>query len=61
MWGIDIQIALHQQTIPSEMDPLMEGDWLMDKDMSCWVNQELYHMEIDEPCAWTLDLSHINR
>ena len=34
--------------IPSETDPLGVGDWLTDKDILCWLNQEVYHMEIDE-------------
>ena len=40
--------------IPSETNPLEVGDWLTYKDILCWLNQELYHMEIDEPSAWTL-------
>ena len=30
-----------QTTIPRETDPLGVGDWLMDKDTLCWLNQEL--------------------
>ena len=37
------------------------GDWLTDKDILCWLNQELYHMEIDEPHAWTLAVLCIKR
>ena len=25
------------------------GDWLTDKDILCWLNQKLHHMEVDEP------------
>ena len=32
--------------IPSETAPLVEGDWLMDKDILCWLNLQLYHMKI---------------
>ena len=28
-------------TIPSETNPLGLGDWLTDKDILCWLNQEL--------------------
>ena len=37
------------------------GDWLTDKDIVCWLNQELCHMEIDEPRVWTLVLLYIKR
>ena len=29
--------------------------------MLCWLNHELYHMEIDEPRAWTLAVAYIKR
>ena len=29
--------------------------------MLCWLNQELYHMEIDESHAWTLAVAYIKR
>ena len=32
--------------IPSETTPLGVGDWLSDKDILCWLNQELYHMKL---------------
>ena len=50
-----------QSTIPSETTPLGVGDWLTDKDIVWWLNQELYHIEIDEPRAWTLALLYIKR
>ena len=40
-----------QSTIPCETDLLVERNWLTDKDILCWLNQEPYHMEIDEPSA----------
>ena len=43
-----------RRAIPSETTPLGVGDWLTDKDILRWLNQELYHVEIDEPHAWTL-------
>ena len=43
-----------RSTIPSETTPLGVGDWLTDKDILCWLNQEVCHNEIDEPRAWTL-------
>ena len=46
-------------TIPSETIPLGMGDWLTDKDILCWLNQELYHMEVDEPRVWTLAVAYI--
>ena len=50
-----------RSTIPSETTPLGVGGWLTDKDIVCWLNQELCHMEIDEPRAWTLALLYIKR
>ena len=50
-----------QSTIPSETAPLGVGDWLTDKDIVCWLNQEVRHNEIDEPRAWTLALLYIKR
>ena len=50
-----------RSTIPSETTPLGVGDWLTDKDIVCWLNQELCHIEIDEPRAWTLALLYIKR
>ena len=50
-----------RSTIPSETTPLGVGDWLTDKDILCWLNQEVCHMEIDEPCAWTLAVLYIKR
>ena len=38
-----------RSTIPSEATPLGVGDWLTDKDIVCWLDQEPCHMEIDEP------------
>ena len=40
-------------TIPSETGLLVEAGWLTDKVILCWLNQELYHLEIDEPRTWT--------
>ena len=37
------------------------GDWLTDKDVSCCLNQELYHMVMDEPRASTLVIAYIKR
>ena len=34
---------------------------MTDKDIVCWLNQELCHMEINEPRAWTLALLYIKR
>ena len=50
-----------RSTIPSETTPLGVGDWLTDKDILCWLNQEVCHNEIDEPRAWTLALLYIKR
>ena len=33
----------------------------MDKDILCWLNQELYHVEIDEPRVWTLAVTYMKR
>ena len=49
------------RTIPSETNPLGVGDWLTDKDIFCWLDQELCHMESEEPRAWTHALTYINR
>ena len=48
-----------RRTILCETTPLGVGDWLTDKDILCWLNQELHHMEIDEPRAWTLAVLYI--
>ena len=37
------------------------GDWLTDKDILCWLNQEVRHNEIDKPRAWTLALLYLKR
>ena len=37
------------------------GDWLIDKDIVCWLNQEVCHNEIDQPRAWSLVLRYIKR
>ena len=50
-----------RSTIPSETTPLGVGDWLTDKDILCWLNQEVCHNEIDEPRAWTLAVIYIKR
>ena len=43
-----------RSTIASETTPLGVGDWLTNKDIVCWWNQEVCHNEIREPRAWTL-------
>ena len=50
-----------RSTIPSEITPLWVGDWLTNKDIVCWLNQEVCHNESDEPRAWTLALLYIKR
>ena len=50
-----------RSTIPSKTTPLWVRDWLTDKDIVCWLNQEVCHNEIDEPRAWTLPLLYIKR
>ena len=50
-----------RSTILSERTPLGVGDWLTDKDIVCWLKQEVYHNEIDEPRAWSLALLYIKR
>ena len=37
------------------------GHWLTDKDILCWLTQELVHMEINETCTWTLAVTYIKR
>ena len=32
--------------------PVVEGDWLSDKDIAAWLNNKLYHNEVGEPQAW---------
>ena len=49
-----------RRTIPSKVTFFGAGDWLLDKDILCWLNQELCHMEIDEPCG-TLAVLYIKR
>ena len=50
-----------RRTIPSETTHLGVRDWLTDKNTLCWLNQELCHMEIDEPCAWTVAVLYLKR
>ena len=50
-----------RNTIPSETTPTGLGDWLTDKDIVCWLNQEVCHNEIHEPRAWSLALLYIKR
>ena len=50
-----------QSTILSKTTPLGVGDWLADKDIVCWLNQEVCHNEIDEPRVWSLALLYIKR
>ena len=50
-----------RRPIPGETTSLGVGNWLMDKDILCWLNQELCHMETDEPRAWTLAVLYIKR
>ena len=33
----------------------------MDNAILCWLTQELYHMESDEPRSWTLAVAYIKR
>ena len=47
------------RTIPGETTRLGVGDWLTDKDILCCLNQELCHMEMDEPRSWTLAVLYI--
>ena len=50
-----------RRAILSKITPMGMGDWLMDKDILCWLNQELCHMEIDEPRVGTLAVLYIKR
>ena len=50
-----------RRTIHREIDLLGMGDRLTDKDILCWLNEKLYHMEMDDPRVWTLALSYIKR
>ena len=50
-----------RSTIPRERTPFGVGDWLIDKDIVCWLNQEVRHIEIDEPRVWSLALLYIKK
>ena len=50
-----------RRTIPSETTPFGVGDCLIDKDILCWLDQELQHMEVDELGAWNLAVAYIKR
>ena len=50
-----------RSTILSKTTPLGVGDWLTDKDILCWLNQGVCHMEIDEPRVWTMVVQYIKR
>ena len=51
----------YPETHPGETTLLGVGDWLTGKDILCRLNQELCHMEIDEPHVWTLAFPYIKR
>ena len=38
--------------------PVVEGDWLSDKDIATWLTNKLYHNEVSEPRAWTCYLGN---
>ena len=48
-----------RQTPVNETKPLVVGDWLSDKDILVWLNDKLYHYEVDEPRAWTTAVAYI--
>ena len=50
-----------RSTIRSETTPLRVADWLTDKDIMYWWNQEVCHNEIGEPRAWSLALLYMKR
>ena len=38
----------------SDMTPIVEGDWLSDKDIMAWLTNMLCDNEVGEPHAWVL-------
>ena len=47
------------RTPVDETKPLVVGDWLSDKDIVAWLNNKLYHNEVEEPRAWTMAVTYI--
>ena len=48
-----------RRTPVDETKPLVVGDWLSDKDIAVWLNDKLYHNEVEEPQAWTMAVTYI--
>ena len=48
-----------QSTVGDDTTPSVVGGWLNDRDILAWLTDKLYHVEGDEPCAWTLGVSFI--
>ena len=46
-------------TLVDETKPLVEGDWVSDKDIISCLKHKLYHNEISEPHSWTMALTYI--
>ena len=42
-----------------ETKPLVEGDWLSDKEVMAWLHHMLYHNEVSKPRAWTAAVTYI--
>ena len=48
-----------RRTPIDETKPLVAGDGLSDKDIVAWLNDKLYHNEVEEPRAWTMAVTYI--
>ena len=48
-----------RRTPIDETKPLVVGDWLSDKDILAWLNDKLYHNEVEEPRAWSMAVTYI--
>ena len=48
-----------RRTPVDETKPLVVGVWLSDKEILAWLNDKLYHNEVEEPQAWTTAVTYI--
>ena len=48
-----------RRTPVAETKPLVVGDWLSDKDIVAWLNDKLYHNEVEQPRACTMAVTYI--
>ena len=48
-----------RSSIADETTPLVEGDWLVDKDIPAWLTDKLYHNYVGESRPWSMAVTYI--